>query len=109
MATHMDPAPMWGPGMGTDTDPRGQTEATTVDPDRPMRLHRRHDRAWPCPIGPVVALGGTVSITWLVEAPDEKGGRAGGRQVLHAERVAAQAAVSARAHLASTQPGSGAV
>jgi len=46
--------------MGTDTDPLCQTGATTVDRDRPMRLHCRHDRAWPCPIGLVVALGGTV-------------------------------------------------
>src|SRR5260370_19993106 len=46
--------------MGTDTDPLCQTGATTVERDRPMRLHCRRDRAWPCPIGPVVALGGTV-------------------------------------------------
>ena len=56
----MDRARTQGPGMDTDTDPLCQTGGTTVDPDRPMRLHCRHDRVWPCPIGLVVALGGTV-------------------------------------------------
>lgn len=47
--------------MGTDTAPLYQTGATTVDRDRPMRLRRRQDRAWLCPIGLAVALPGTVT------------------------------------------------
>ena len=71
-AMDTDHARTLGPGTAMDTNRLCQTGATTVDRDRPMRLHCHHDRAWPCPIGPVVALGGTVSIPWLVEAPDEK-------------------------------------
>src|SRR5262245_66617417 len=58
--------------MGTDTDPLCQTGATTVDPDRPMRLHCRHDRAWLCPIGLVVASGGTVELVAIDENAAER-------------------------------------
>jgi hypothetical protein len=40
--------------------PLCQTGTTTVDHDRPMRLRCRHDRAWPCPIGVLAAVPGTV-------------------------------------------------
>src|SRR3974390_2772810 len=43
------------PATATDTDRLCQTGATTVDHDRLMRLRCRHDRAWPCPTGLVVA------------------------------------------------------
>jgi hypothetical protein len=49
------------PGTATDTDPQCQIGATTVNQDRPMQLRCRHDRVWPCPIGLVAALPGTVT------------------------------------------------
>src|SRR5271165_6403186 len=49
------------PGTAMDTVRLCQAAAPTVDHDRPMRLRCRHDRAWPCPIGTVIALPGTVT------------------------------------------------
>src|SRR5271166_44706 len=49
------------PGTAMDTVRLCQAAAPTVDHDRPMRLRCRHDRAWLCPIGTVIALPGTVT------------------------------------------------
>src|SRR5271166_3231668 len=54
------------PGTAMDTDRLCQAAATTVDRDRPMRLRCRHGRAWPCPIGLVVALPGTVTEAYIL-------------------------------------------
>jgi hypothetical protein len=37
-----------------------------------MRLHCRHDRAWLCPIGLVVASGGTVELVAIDENAAER-------------------------------------
>ena len=54
------PRPYVGPRYGYGYGPAARNRGYYGGPDRPMRLDCCHDRAWPCPIGLVVALGGTV-------------------------------------------------
>ena len=54
------PAPYVGQRYGYGYGPAVRNRGYYSGLHRPMRLHCRHDRACPCPIGLVVASGGSV-------------------------------------------------
>ena len=58
-----------------DTDRLCHTGATTVEHDQPMRLRCPCDRAWPCPIGPVVRSAVEPKVNMLEPPGVHKAGR----------------------------------